>query len=200
MTPSAKALRRLAAWAAGAFAAGGVLPALGGCDAKPPASQADVVRALVRDFAPPLRNALFVGGTSDCRSDGVTNAPLEADAFGAFLTANVGAPALDLTPWADRLRLDASGALPNVLAAREGRPVVALSRPGLAGDVALLCAEVYSTDKRGYLLRFVRDHAGEWALRAEFEVWREDAQRVEELPSGEVLNKRAASRSTSDGA
>ena len=183
---SARAAKRVRIWVTrGTLAASGMVCVLGGCDAKPPARQADVMRALVRDFAAPLGDVLFVGGTSDCRTHGATDAPVEADAFGAFLAANVGAPALNLTPWATRLRLDSSGETPNIVAAREGKPVVALSQPGLAGDVALFCAEVYGRDQRGFLLRFVRDHAGGWNLRSEFEVWRRDAEHPEELPSGE---------------
>ena len=161
--------------------------ALAGCAPAPPAREADVVRTLVADFAAPLANALFVGSASDCRSAGATDAPVAADLFAAFLDANRGGAPLDLAPYAARLRLADDGLPPNVLAAREGKPVVVVSRAGIAADAALMCVEVYGAEPRGFLLSFARARDGGWRIGAEHEVWREREPTPEELPDGTEL-------------
>ena len=155
-----------------------------GCEPVPPGREADVVRALVAEFAAPLADALFVGAAGDCRGDGATDAPVPADLFAAFLRANRGGEALRLAPHAARLRLAESGLPPNVVAAREGRTVVVVSRVGIVDDDALVCVEVYGGEQRGFLLRFARGRDGGWRMGAEHEVWREVRPTREELPSG----------------
>lgn len=171
-------------------AIGTAAPALFGCGAPPP-READVVRALVNEYAPPLRDAVFVGVTSDCRSARGTDAPVDAALFAAFLAANRGAARQDLGPHARRVRLDESGELPSLVAAREGRSVVALSRAGIVDDAALVCVEAFGADRHqlGHLVLLARVGAETWSLRAAYEVWRRDVARPEELPDGRLFDQ-----------
>lgn len=172
-----------------AFAAiGAGAPALFGCGAPPP-READVVRALVNEYAPPLRDAVFVGVTSDCRSARGTDAPVDAALFAAFLAANRGAARQDLGPHARRVRLDESGELPSLVAAREGGIAVAISRVGIAGDAALVCVEAFGADQMGHLVLLARVDAETWSLRAAYEAWRRDVARPEELPDGRLFDQ-----------
>ena len=137
-----------------------------------------------------MGDVLVVGGRSDCGSGGETSAAIPAALFAAFLSANArGSSPLDLQPHAGRLRIDASGASPHALRAEHRRPVVAVSRVGIAGLDAIVCVEVFGGEERGFFLTLARDHAGKWNATSEVEAWRLDAPpweiEPEELPDGE---------------
>ena len=162
-----------------------------GCGEAPPASEEDVVEALVRDVVVPMGKVVVISRASDCRQ---AKQALPVEVWTAFLEANApGADGLQLGPHAARLAVDESGAPPNVIRTRHRQPVVALSRIGLAGEAALICLEVYGGEDRGYYVLFGRDGRGDWSTRAEITAWSEPAEEwelePEELPDGQVYER-----------
>ena len=162
------------------------LLALAGCARElPPATEDDVLAALARDFLVPMGDVLVAGWPSDCRTDGETDAPVEAALVAAFLNANETADAVHLRhAGATGLRLDAGGEHPRVLSATYAEPVVAVSRAGLLGDDALVCVEVYGVQERAFFVVLRRRPTGAWSVHSELEVWSELPP--EELPDGEL--------------
>ena len=155
-----------------------------GCAPELPAPrEQDVIDALAQDFMAPMGDVLFASRPGDCRTDGVTDAPVAAGLFAAFLDANEEPIAAD----AHRpgLRIDSTGDSPRMLSARTGEPVVAFSRAGLLGDDALVCIEVFGAQERAFFVLLARDHRGVWSVRSELEVWTELPP--EELPGGELV-------------
>ena len=152
----------------------------------PPAAEQDVLDALAKDFLLPMGDVLVASWPSDCRTDGETNAPVQAALFAAFLVANehndgAGLPRQAL---AARLRVDPSGLPPRTVSAQHRAPVVAFSRVGLLGDDALVCVEVFGVQERAFFVLLRRDAVGLWSVRTELEVWAELPP--EELPDGEL--------------
>ena len=105
---------------------------------------------------------------SDCRTDGMTHAPVSADLFGAFLRAN-GRNAMPLSfdgaavvipsgtdPW--RARREQSG------------PILAVSRVGVMDDQSLVCVEVYASDARAFFFVLERTNTS-WEVVAEHIAW-----------------------------
>lgn len=142
-----------------------------------------MIDALAADFLTPMGDVLFARQPSDCRTDGVTDAPVAAGLFAAFLEANE--QPIEAAAHRPGLRIDSSGDSPRTLSARMGEPVVAFSRAGLRGDDALVCVEVFGVQERAFFVLLARDHRGIWSVRSELEVWAELAP--EELPDGELL-------------
>ncbi len=152
----------------------------------PPASEQDVLDALAKDFLLPMGDVLLASWPSDCRTDGETDAAVQAALFAAFLAANeqndgAGLPRQSL---AARLRVDASGLPPRTVSGQHREPVVAFSRTGLMGDDALVCVEVFGVQERAFFVLLKRDPVGRWSVRTELEVWAELPP--EELPDGEL--------------
>ena len=162
-----------------------------GCGEAPPASEQDVLETLVRDVVVPMGKVVVVSRPSDCRR---ARQAVPAKVWSAFLEANAPDTAgLGLSDHAARLVIDDSGVSPSLVRIQRGRPVVALSRIGLAGDQALMCIEVYGAEERGYYLLFGRDGTGSWSARQEFAAWSEAAEEwelePEELPNGRVYER-----------
>ena len=187
-------MRRLRAVGRGRFASGALLgfAAIGCAPEPPPANERDVARALAAEVLAPLGEALATLRPSDCRTDGETDVAVPAALFAAFLAANdlggdgsrAGLDRADLGRLAPRLRLLAPDESPLAASIRERKPVVALSRIGIAGDEALACVEAFGADQRGFLVLLRRARGGAWAVHAELEAWREETPPPEELPDG----------------
>ena len=160
-----------------------------GCQPElPPASEQDVVPALVESVVVPMGNVVVISRPSEC---GGTKVAVPPAAWAAFVAANEGNRAgIDLGAHASRLRLDAGEGDAEAIRARRRMPVVSLSRIGIAGDEALLCVEVYGAGDRGFYLLFRRDGAGRWSLYSEFDAWEEPAQSWE-LPPEQMPDGRA---------
>lgn len=147
-----------------------------------------------------MGDVLVVGTRSVCNSAGETEAAVPAPLLAAFLGANApGSSALDLRPYASRLRVDGSGASPHALRAEHREPVVALSRAGVAATQALVCVEVFGGEERGFFLLLARNHAGKWVLKSEIEAWRLDPVpswniEPEELPDGTLYERPSGKR------
>ena len=152
----------------------------------PPASEQDVLDTLAQDFLLPMGDVLIASWPSDCRTDGETDAPVQAALFAAFLAANErdDGAGLPRQGRAARLRVDASGLPPRTVSAQHREPVVAFSRAGLLGDDALVCVEVFGMQERAFFVLLERDAVGQWSVRTELEVWAELPP--EELPDGEL--------------
>ena len=166
---------------------------LAGCLAEPPlATEQDVLAALATDLLVPMGDVRMAGWPSDCRTDGVTDAPVAAALFAAFLDANAEATpvSLALDGPAARLRVDSSGMHPRRLSAEHAEPVVAVSHIGLVDDAALVCVEVFGVQERAFLVLLNRGRSGNtthraaFAVQSEIEVYSELAP--EELPDGEL--------------
>lgn len=164
-----------------------------GCAAEsPPATEQDVLAALATDLLLPMGDVRVSGWPSDCRTDGVTDAPVAAGLFAAFLDANAEAAPASLVfgGAAARLRVDSSGLHPRRLSAEAAEPVVAVSRAGMVDDAALVCVEVFGVQERAYLVLLNRRPSGHgtqgaaFVVRSEIEVYSELAP--EELPGGEL--------------
>ena len=169
-------LRRIGA---GAVLLAGCAPGL------PPATEEDVLAALATDLLLPMGDVRVAGWPSDCRTDGVTDAPVAAGLFAAFVSANAeGAPVtLAFGGRAARLRVDGSGLHPRQLSAESGEPVVAVSHMGIVDDSALTCVEVFGVQERAFLVLLNRDLSGNFSVQSELEVYAELPP--EELPDGE---------------
>ena len=160
-----------------------------GCQPElPPASEQDVVEALVDTFVVPLGNVVVVSRPDDCRG---TRVPVPPEVWIAFRAVNrEDADGLDLGGYSSRLRLDTSRANPELIRAHRRMPVVSLSRIGVAGEDALLCVQVFGAEDRGYYLLLRRDATGRWSVRSELKAWEEPAKAwelpPEELPDGRV--------------
>ncbi|MCY4013751.1 MAG: hypothetical protein OXG82_13670 [Gammaproteobacteria bacterium] len=187
-----------ASWCAGLLAGRGrrtareprtliALVLLVGCVAEsPPATEQDVLAGLATDLLLPMGDVRVAGWPSDCRTDGVTDAPVAAALFTAFLDANAGAAPVSLAfggP-AARLRVDSSGQHPRRLSAEGAEPVVAVSHAGMVDDTALVCVEVFGVQERAFLVLLNSGPSGDFAVQSEIEVWSELAP--EELPDGEL--------------
>lgn len=187
-----------ASWCAGLLACKGrragrgprtlvALVLLVGCAAEtPPATEQDVLAALATDLLLPMGDVRVAGWPSDCRTDGVTDAPVAAALFAAFLDANAEAAPLSLAfggP-AARLRVDSSGLHPRRLSAERAEPVVAVSHVGMVAGAALVCVEVFGVQERAFLVLLERGRSGGFLVRSEIEVYSELAP--EELPDGEL--------------
>lgn len=162
-----------------------------GCRELPPASEQDVLETLVRDVVVPMGKVVVVSRASDCRQ---AKQAVPVEVWTTFLEANApGTDGLELGAHTGRLEVDESRAPPNLIRARRGQPVVALSRIGLAGETALMCIEIYGAEDRGYYVLFGRDGRGNWSARAEFTAWSEAAEEwelePEELPDGQVYER-----------
>lgn len=159
---------------------------LAGCVAEPPPTEQDVLAALVTDLLLPMGDVRVAGWPSDCRTDGVTDAPVTAALFAAFVDANAeAAPAsLAFGGLASRLRVDSSGLHPRRLSAENAEPVVAVSHIGMVDDGALICVEVFGVQERAYLVLLNRGRSGDYAVQTEIEVYSELPP--EELPDGEL--------------
>ena len=158
---------------------------LAGCAGElPPPTEQEVHAALARDFLQPMGDVLVAGASSDCRTDGVTDAPVPAILFAAFLDANEPGEPPDLAGSAVRLRLDTSGRHPRRISAERAEPVVAVSRAGLADASALVCVEVFGVQERAFFVLLDRAETGVWSVRTELKVWSELPP--EELPDGEL--------------
>lgn len=160
---------------------------LAGCAAEPPpATEDDVLAALATDLLLPMGDVRVAGWSSDCRTDGVTDAPVAATLFAAFLDANAEAAPVSLAFGAPaaRLRVDASGLHPRRLSAEAAEPVVAVSRAGIVYDAGLVCVEVFGVQERAYLVLLKRGRSGDFLVHSEIEVYSELAP--EELPDGEL--------------
>ena len=131
----------------------------------PEPREVDVVSGLVTHFLAPLEDASVASAPSDCRTGGATRAALPAALFQAFLAANAGADAFDLTPFASRLRL----AEPD--ASAPSAPFVSVSRAGLHERDALVCVEVFGRRERGFFVVLRRGHAGPWTVSRELIAW-----------------------------
>ena len=166
---------------------------VGGCVTEsPPPTEQDVLAALATDLLLPMGDVRVAGWPSDCRTDGVTDAPVAAGLFAAFLAANAEAAPVSLAssgPVA-RLRVDSSGLHPRRLSAENAEPVVAVSRIGMVDDAALVCVEVFGVQERAFLVLLNRGRSGSgtqgaaFAVHSEIEVYAELAP--EELPDGEL--------------
>lgn len=160
---------------------------LAGCAAEsPPATEQHVLAALATDLLLPMGDVRVAGWPSDCRTDGVTDAPVAAVLFAAFLDANADAAPVNLAfdgP-AARLRVDSSGLHPRRLSGEHAEPVVAVSHVGMVDDTALVCVEVFGVQERAFLVLLNRGPSGDYAMRSEIEVWSELPP--EELPDGEL--------------
>ncbi len=162
-----------------------------GCSEAPPTSEQDVLRTLIRDVVLPMGKVVVVARPSDCRQ---AKQAVPSQVWTAFLEANApDADGLELDAHAARLVVDQSGTPPNLIRARRGQPVVALSRIGIAADQALMCIEVYGAEDRGYYVLFGRDGRGQWSAREEYVAWSEAAEEwelePEELPDGQVYER-----------
>ena len=160
---------------------------LAGCAAEPPpATEQDVLAALAADLLLPMGDIRVAGWPSDCRTDGVTDAPVASALFAAFLDANAGTARVNLAfgGQAARLRVDSSGIHPRRLSAEHTEPVVAVSHIGMVGDEALVCVEVFGVQERAFLVPLNRGRSGSFVVQSEIEVWSELAP--EELPDGEL--------------
>lgn len=160
---------------------------LAGCaPGLPPPTEDDVLAALATDLLVPMGDVRLAGWPSDCRTDGVTDAPVSAALFAAFVAANAeGAPvSLAFTGPGARLRVDSGDVHPRRVSAERAEPVVAVSHIGLADDAALVCVEVFGVQERAFLVLLNRDRAGDFAVQSEIEVYSELAP--EELPDGEL--------------
>lgn len=115
----------------------------------------------------------------------MTDAPVAAALFAAFVDANfeAGAVSLALGDGAARLRADHSGLHPRRLSAERGEPVVAVSSIGIVGGSALVCVEVFGVQERAFLVLLDRDHSG-FSVRSEIQVYSELPP--EEVPDGEL--------------
>lgn len=188
-----------ASWCAGLLARKGrrtgreprtliALVLLAGCAAEPPpATEQDVLAALATDLLLPMGDVGVAGWPSDCRTDGVTDAPVAAALFAAFLDANAEAAPVSLAFGAPaaRVRVDASGLHPRQLSAERTEPVVAVSHIGMVENEALVCVEVFGVQERAFLVLLNREPSGDYAVHSEIEVWSELAP--EELPDGELF-------------
>lgn len=152
----------------------------------PPATEQDVQAALARDLLVPMGDVLVAGWPSDCRTDGVTDAPVAADLFAAFVNANAEATPVPLAfgRRAARLRVDDSGRHPRRLSAERDEPVVAVSNVSMLDSSALVCVEVFGVQERAFLVLLDRDRSGNFSVQSEFEVYAELPP--EELPDGEL--------------
>ena len=165
---------------------------VGGCAESPReldargAQDAVVLAALARDVLVPMGDVLVSAWPSDCRTDGVTDAPVAAGLFHVYLGANRSATAVR-RPNNPRLRLDIGNRHPRDVGAELGEPVVAYSHFGILGDVALVCVEVFGVQERAFLVRLRRASNGQWSVTGEFEVWKEQAP--EEMPDGELYRR-----------
>ena len=159
---------------------------LAGCVAEPPPTEQDVLAALVTDLLLPMGDVRVAGWPSDCRTDGVTDAPVTAAQFAAFVDANAEAAPVSLAfgAQAARLRVDSSGLHPRRLSAETAEPVVAVSHIGMVDDAALVCVEVFGVQERAFLVLLNRGPSGDYAVQSEIEVYSELAP--EELPDGEL--------------
>ena len=163
------------------------LVVVAGCVAEsPPATEQDVLAALATDLLLPMGDVRVAGWPSDCRTDGVTDAPVAAALFAAFLDANAGtAPVrLSFDGQAARLRVDSSGLHPRRVSAEQAEPVVAVSHVGMVDDAALVCVEIFGVQERAFLVLLNRERSGDYAVQSEIEVWSELPP--EELPDGEL--------------
>ena len=171
----------------GALAALGVGIALLRPGPLPPPREADVLASLGRAVVAPMGDVVVVGEPSDCRSGGVAKAALPAALFRRFLDANgAGAERLELAslglvpePAPERL-----GVAPAVLAAREGKPVVAISRVGMEAARALVCVEVFGARDRAFYVLLARGHGRPWSVQRELLAW-EDTPPVLPAAGGE---------------
>ena len=163
------------------------LAVLAGCapEMRPPTEQ-DVLAALATDLLTPMGDVRVAGWPSDCRTDGVTDAPVTAALFAAFVAANAeaGPVALAFGARSARLRVDSSGLHPRRLSAENAGPVVAVSHAGMVDDAALVCVEVFGVQERAFLVLLKRSGSGDYAVQSEIEVYSELAP--EELPDGEL--------------
>ena len=162
--------------------------ALFGCadEVRPPAEQ-DVLDALTADFLAPMGNVLIANWPSDCRTEGETDAAVEATLFAAFLTANEdaeGTTRVGAAGAGTSLRVDTSGLPPRVLSAQRREPVVAVSRVGVQDDRALVCVEVFGVQERAFFVLLDHEGGGRWSTRTELAVWAELPP--EELPDGQL--------------
>jgi hypothetical protein len=136
-----------------------------------PAREIDIISSLVNSYVIPMGNLVVVSRPSDCRTDGVTKAVLEADLFKLFLDANRdGVSAFDLRPFDNRLNVETSDQSPRRLYGARGVPVVAVSRAGFDKVDALVCVEVFAREERAFFVFLKRDAAG-WSVRREAEAW-----------------------------
>lgn len=160
---------------------------LAGCaPVSPPATEEDVLVALATDLLLPMGDVSVAGWPSDCRTDGVTDAPVSAGLFAAFASANAeGAPVpLAFGARAARLRVDSSGLHPRQLSVERGEPVVSVSHVGMVDDSALVCVEVFGVQERAFLVLLSRDDSGAFSVHSEIQVYSELPP--EELPGGEL--------------
>ena len=166
---------------------GVVVVLLAGCvPGMPPATDEDVLAALASDLLLPMGDVRIAGWPSDCRTDGVTDAPVAAALFATFIDANARAGPVSLAfgDRAARLRVDDSGLHPRRLRAERGEPVVAVSNVGMLDGSALVCVEVFGVQERAFLVLLNRDHSGDFSVQSEIQVYSELPP--EELPDGEL--------------
>ena len=164
-----------------------VVVLLAGCvPGLPPATEEDVLAALATDLLLPMGDVRIAGWPSDCRTDGVTDAPVAAALFATFVDANAKAGPVSLAfgDRAARLRVDGSGRHPRRLSAERGEPVVAVSNIGMLDGSALVCVEVFGVQERAFLVLLNRDPSGDFSVQSEIEVYAELP--AEELPDGEL--------------
>ena len=164
-----------------------VVVLLAGCaPGLPPATEGDVLAALATDLLLPMGDVRIAGWPSDCRTDGVTDAPVAAALFATFVDANaeVGPVSLAFGDRAARLRVDDSGLHPRRLRAERGEPVVAVSNIGMVDNSALVCVEVFGVQERAFLVLLNRDRSGDFSVQSEIQVYSELPP--EELPDGEL--------------
>ncbi len=162
-------------------------------DDLPPATESAALPSIVREYIEPLRDITVVSHPSTCRTNQTTTASVPGDLFAAFLGANEpGVGSIDLGRFSKRLELDESATDPVTLSIRLNRPVVAVSRMGMAGDQGLVCVEVFGAEERGFFIITERDARGRWTAKAEYDAWEQGDPTPwdtapEELPDGTQL-------------
>ena len=106
---------------------------------------------------------------SDCRTDGMTHAPVPADLFGALLRAN-GSHAEPMSFDGVGIHTIPSGTDPWRARREQSSPILAVSRVGVMDDQSLVCVEVYGSDVRAFFFVLERTPTS-WQVVAEHIAW-----------------------------